>query len=76
MECSDCVSRLWEYLDGELAAEEALALRCHLGYCRGCLPVYERDRGFLALLARCGAQTPSASATLRETIRLQLVLGG
>lgn len=74
MECSECVSRLWEYLDGELEAEDVLALRCHLGRCAGCGPAYECDRAFLALLARCGKWAPAATPALQEAIRHKLAL--
>jgi anti-sigma factor RsiW len=74
MECLECVSRLWEYLDGELEAEEVLAMHCHLAGCTGCRPAYECDRNFLALLARCALRKPASSPTLQESVRLKLAL--
>jgi anti-sigma factor RsiW len=71
MECLECVSRLWEYLDGELEAEEVLAMRCHLAGCVGCRPAYECDRAFLTRLARCGQLAP-ATASLRQALHLRL----
>jgi mycothiol system anti-sigma-R factor len=71
MECLECSSRLWEYLDGELGAEEVLAMRCHLARCVGCRPAYECDRAFLALLARCGQLAP-ATPSLRQALRERL----
>lgn len=71
MECSECFSRLWEYLDGELAAEEVLAMRCHLAGCVGCRPAYEWNRAFLARLACCGQLTP-ATPSLRQALRERL----
>jgi anti-sigma factor RsiW len=52
MECEDVVGLLCEYLDQELAAEEAAAVGAHLGYCARCYPAYCCDRAFLQLLAR------------------------
>lgn len=72
MECLDCVKRLWEYLDGELEAEEVLAMRCHLSVCAGCRPAYECDRAFLAVLARCWKVTPTATSELHQSVRLSL----
>lgn len=33
MECSEITERLWQYLDGELAAKEAAAVDGHLDGC-------------------------------------------
>jgi anti-sigma factor RsiW len=52
MECEEVMVRLWEYLDQELMAEEAKAVRAHLSSCGCCHPAYCCDRAFLELLAR------------------------
>jgi len=52
MHCEDVVGLLWEYLDQELATEEAAAVQAHLSYCARCYPAYCCDRAFLQLLAR------------------------
>jgi mycothiol system anti-sigma-R factor len=52
MECEDVVDLLWEYLDQELATEEAEAVRVHLSHCARCYPAYCCDRALLQLLAR------------------------
>jgi anti-sigma factor RsiW len=52
MRCEEVVIRLWEYLDDELAPEEAEAVRAHLDHCCHCHPAYCCDRAFLELLAR------------------------
>jgi hypothetical protein len=52
MECEAVVIRLWEYLDQELAPEEAEAVGAHLTYCTHCYPAFCWDRAFLKLLAR------------------------
>jgi anti-sigma factor RsiW len=52
MECEAVVIRLWEYLDQELAPEEAEAVGAHLTYCAHCYPAFCWDRAFLKLLAR------------------------
>ena len=72
MECWECVNRLWEYLDGELEAEEVMAMRNHLAGCGGCRPAYECDRAFLVLLSRCAAVAPGCSAALRKAVHLKL----
>jgi mycothiol system anti-sigma-R factor len=52
MECDEVLSRLWEYLDEELAPEAAREIGAHLRWCRGCYPTYCCDRALLQLLAR------------------------
>ena len=52
MRCEDVLLQLWEYLDEELAPEEARTVRAHLGGCPSCHPVYRCDRAFLELLSR------------------------
>jgi anti-sigma factor RsiW len=65
MECPEVTERLWEYLDGELAAKEAAAVRMHLVGCRHCRPHYCCDRAFLALVVR-SLTRPCASPARRR----------
>lgn len=73
MECEEVLERLWEYLDHELAPEEAATVRAHLGGCAGCYPSFRCDRAFLELLARqragCSAP-PALLARVRSCLRL------
>lgn len=61
MRCEDVLTRLWEYLDQELASEEASGVQAHLKDCPDCRPAYCCDRAFLELLARqrSGCRAPS-----------------
>lgn len=52
MDCEAVLVLLWEYLDEELSAEEADAVRSHVSQCPSCHPAYCCDRAFLELLAR------------------------
>lgn len=72
MECSEVTDRLWEYLDGELAAKEAAAVDRHLGSCPFCRPHCSCDRAFLVLLVRSLGRPCAAPATLRFAIRARL----
>jgi mycothiol system anti-sigma-R factor len=72
MDCPEVVDRLWEYLDGELAAKEAEAVHRHLAGCSACLPKCRCDRALLGLLARSlGAPRPAPSR-LHRSIRRRL----
>ncbi|MEO6056410.1 MAG: zf-HC2 domain-containing protein [Gemmatimonadales bacterium] len=72
MECSEVTDRLWEYLDGELAAKEAAAIDLHLSMCSCCGPRARCDRAFLVLLVRSLEHPCPAPAALRQAIRARL----
>lgn len=72
MECEEVLLRLWEYLDQELAREEAEAVQVHLSKCALCYPAYCCDRALLQLLAR-QSTTCSAPPTLRVSVRAILL---
>jgi mycothiol system anti-sigma-R factor len=68
MKCEEVLARLWEYLDEELAPEEADDMRAHLGHCGDCYPAYCWDKAFLQLVARlrdsCSAPASLVSAVI------------
>jgi mycothiol system anti-sigma-R factor len=76
MKCEEVLSRLWEYLDQELAPEEANAVRAHLSSCGCCHPAYCCDRAFLELLARQrgrGSAPPTLAMWVRRWRRAVLM---
>ena len=73
MRCEEVLLCLWEYLDQELAREEAEAVAAHLGHCGRCHPAYCWDRALLELLARQRGNC-SVPAALVTSIRLRLRL--
>ena len=77
MECREVIERLWEYLDGELAAEEAAAVHRHLGECSSCPSHCRCDRAFL-LVVVCSLTAPCpAPAGLSAAVLARLAaLGG
>jgi Putative zinc-finger len=75
MRCEEVLLRLWEYLDEELAREEAEAVAAHLEHCGGCHPAYCWDRALLQLLAR-QRLTCSAPAGLVISLRVRLPESG
>jgi anti-sigma factor RsiW len=66
MRCEDVLAVLWEYLDQELAPEEAGVVRAHLSGCPHCHPAYCCDRAFLALLARQRAGSPGSGRLVTQ----------
>jgi len=72
MECREVIDRLWEYLDDELAAEEAAAVRHHLAGCPTCHPRCRCDRTFLLVIVRTLTAPCPAPAGLSESVLARL----
>lgn len=68
MECPEVTERLWEYLDGELAAKEAAAVSMHLADCPHCRPHYRCDHAFLVLIVRSLTRPCAAPPRLRAAV--------
>lgn len=76
MECREVIERLWEYLDGELAAKEAAAVQHHLGECATCPSHCRCDRAFLLILVRALRADAPAPAQLSLAVRARLAALG
>ena len=72
MDCAETTERLWQYLDGELAAKEAVAVRGHLAGCHRCRGHECCDRSFLLLVVRALSRPCLAPSSLRVTILARL----
>ena len=72
MECSEITERLWQYLDGELAAKEAAAVHGHLADCSCCRGHHRCDRAFLLLVSRALSHPCVAPRSLHLAIRVRL----
>ena len=70
MTCEDVLTRLWEYLDQELAPEEVRAVGVHLGGCPECHGAYCCDRAFLSMIGRLRRIT--APAPLATVVQCRL----
>ncbi|HXY32341.1 MAG TPA: zf-HC2 domain-containing protein [Gemmatimonadaceae bacterium] len=51
VDCTQVVSQLWDYLDGELTEERMRDIQTHLTACAGCFPHFDFERAFLKALA-------------------------
>ena len=58
--CGDVRSRIWAYLDDELAADQSASVRGHLDTCPDCRAVVAGERGFLERVARAGEEQAPA----------------
>lgn len=72
MECAEVTRRLWEYLDGELAAKEAADVGRHLAGCPRCQPHFRCDQAFLVVVVRSLSRPCMAPARLRSSILARL----
>lgn len=70
-ECREALDHLFEYLDGELSAEEVEIVSAHFQGCGPCHEEYDVEEMLKVLVRRsCSENAPDR---LRERIRLSLV---
>ena len=67
LDCTDCLSHLYEYVDGELTPAIAEAISAHIAACGECLPHFKFERAFLAFIA-ARSELANAPPALRERI--------
>jgi len=75
-DCKDYFSRLSEYLDGELSADQCVQMERHLSGCEPCVAFVESLRHTISLCresANANSPVPeSAKRTLREAYQRSL----
>ena len=67
LDCDDCMSHLYEYVDGELTPELAQAISNHMSDCGECLTHFKFEKAFLAFL-QARPELSKAPPGLREQI--------
>ena len=73
-DCSEVLTRIFEYLDGELTARDVDRVREHLAACEPCLAQHEFDRAMKALVRRsCAMEQAPASLRLSIVQRITTV---
>lgn len=72
MPCEEVLARLYEFVDGELPADEQDAVRRHLEMCERCYPRYDFQRAWLEYERRM-RDAVAAPASLRRTIFMRLL---
>lgn len=69
MECKQAASLMHDYLDGDLAQDQALELNSHLDACPSCMQQYKQlEQTNMMLFAAMKSSVPSASDELVEQI--------
>jgi mycothiol system anti-sigma-R factor len=71
MDCDDCVTRLYAFLDTELSEQELASVRSHLDGCDDCDDNFVFEERFLAQLKDC-CTSDVAPAELRQKVILKL----
>ena len=66
--CLDALLKLYPYLDGELAVEEAEQVRRHFELCAPCTPALHYLRSFRDALQRASGDLPAAPPELKLRI--------
>lgn len=72
LDCRDVMHRLWEFLDGEVAADEQRSLGRHIAECGHCNPEYRVQLRFLQAVIESQHLPVSAPPDLAARIRVRL----
>jgi anti-sigma factor RsiW len=71
LDCRHAVRQLYDYVDGELSAEQLEAMRVHLTHCTGCHEHVELARRFLQQL---GGHPIAAHEVAAVALRIRAAL--
>jgi mycothiol system anti-sigma-R factor len=72
-DCSETVMRIFEFLDGEMSADDCRRMQAHLDECGPCLREYHVDQALKLVVKRsCGQE--AAPVELRTTILRRLTM--
>ena len=73
VDCTETVLRIFEFLDGEMGADDCRRMQAHLDECEPCLREYQMDQALKMVIKRsCGCET--APVELRTTILRRLTM--
>ncbi len=70
-DCSEVLYRVYEYLDGEMSADDTYKIKEHLDECGPCLKEYDLDQALKALVKR-SCQSEEAPVQLRTQIMARI----
>jgi mycothiol system anti-sigma-R factor len=71
LDCSEALHRVYEYLDGEMTADDTARIASHLEECAPCLHAYDVDQALKALIKR-SCQCEAAPVALRTQIMARI----
>ncbi|CAN5830705.1 hypothetical protein BH23GEM9_BH23GEM9_30050 [soil metagenome] len=65
MPCDQVMERLWDFIDGELPADEERAVREHLEMCGRCFPQYDWNRAYTRFMRSASARMTNSALRRR-----------
>ncbi len=71
MDCTDCIERLYRFLDLELDEAEVAQVRAHIAGCDDCGPEFQFESHFIAQIREL-CTSDAAPPRLRDRIALKL----
>ncbi|MEP6797633.1 MAG: mycothiol system anti-sigma-R factor, partial [Lapillicoccus sp.] len=71
--CSEALLRVYEYLDGEMSADDCRKIQAHLDDCGPCLRQYNLDQALKAVIKRSCAHE-EAPVELRMSILSRITM--
>jgi len=69
MRCEEALSRLMEFVDGDLSGDEEAAVKKHLDICDRCYPRYDFQRAYLKFTRRLQDRQAAPAALRRRLFR-------
>jgi len=69
MNCTECVERLYPFLDRELDSAEQVQVREHLSLCRDCLSRFRFEGNVLRFVGQVARTTGCPDATRQRILR-------
>ena len=72
LDCEDCMTHLYEYVDGELTPALAEAISHHMAECGECLTHFKFEKAFLAFL-EARPELAKAPPALRDQIMRRIL---
>ena len=73
-DCSEVLHRIYEYLDGEMSADDVRRVAAHLNECQPCLAEHDLDMALKQVVRRsCAAETAPVAVRMQILQRITMV---
>jgi mycothiol system anti-sigma-R factor len=73
-DCSEVLHRIYEYLDGEMSADDVRRVAAHLNECQPCLAEHDLDVALKQVVRRsCSGETTPPAVRLQIMQRITMV---
>ena len=72
--CSEVLHRIYEYLDGEMSADDVRRVAAHLGECQPCLAEHDLDVALKQVVRRsCQGETAPVAVRMQVMARITML---